>query len=199
MADRWPHTGAILAGGASRRMRRDKARLTLAGGGTMIEAVAGALGVVCAGIVIVGGGGGGAALPASRRLEDLRPGLGPLGGIEALLASGIDTEYLVCPCDLPRVSAEVLTALTRATERPATVLRVSGEERPRPLPARLSTVALAAVRAKIDEGRLAVNALMDVLGPEVVEAPAAWEAALTNVNTPEEYDGLTPPPRPPRS
>ena len=107
MPEKWPHTGAVLAGGAGRRMGRRKDSLALPDGRTMLAVVHSVLREVCQRVVVVGD-----AETDLPRIEDLRPGQGPLGGIEALLATGDDTQYLVGPCDLPLITPSVLRRLT---------------------------------------------------------------------------------------
>lgn len=184
---RWPHTGAILAGGDSTRIGSPKHALSLPDGSTMIEAVATALAAVCERLVILGAED---AMPALPHVADLRPSCGPLGGIEALLASNIDTQYLVCPCDLPFVTSELFDKLLHSSEATATVLRLEGSEQIEPLPARLSVEALGQTKRLLDEGRRAVHQLMQTIDVEEVTAPSAWSKLLTNVNTPQEYAAI---------
>lgn len=185
MHDRWPHTGAVLAGGVGRRMGRRKDSLPLPGGRSMLETVAAALAGTCRDVVVVGD-----AETVMTRIEDLRTGHGPLGGIEALLASNLDTHYLVCPCDLPMVTAAVLRRLTVATGAVATVFHVDGEPDFWPLPARISAGALALVRSHLDGGRRAVHDLVRALDPNVIALPREESKALANVNTPSDYEAL---------
>ncbi len=184
-SDRWPHTGAVLAGGGSRRMGRPKHALRLADGTTMIEAVTRALAELCRQVVVAG-----AVETSLKSIADLRPGAGPLGGIEALLASGLDTQYLVCPCDLPLVTATLLRRLTEVSGAVATVFRVAGEPDFWPLPARLSATALDRVRQHLDGGRGAVHELMRTLDPEVVVVERQQAQVLANINTPSDYEAL---------
>ncbi len=185
MHDRWPHTGAVLAGGAGRRMGRRKDALPLPDGRTMLAAVAAALAETCRDVVIVGD-----AETLITRIEDLRPGQGPLGGIESLLASNLDTHYLVCPCDLPLLTTALLRRLTTATGAVATVFRVDGEPAFRPLPARFSAEALFLVRGHLDGGRRAVHDLVRALDPAVIALPRDEARALANVNTPSDYEAI---------
>lgn len=185
MGDRWPHTGAVLAGGAGRRMGRRKDSLPLADGRSMLTAVAAVLAETCHDVVVVGD-----AETEMKRIEDLRTGQGPLGGIEALLGSGLDTDYLVCPCDLPLLTATLLRRLTAATPAIATVFHVDGEPDFRPLPARISAEALDVVRGHLDGGRRAVHDLVRALDPEVIALPRDDARALANVNTPSDYEAL---------
>lgn len=184
-------TAAILAGGESRRMGRDKAMVRLADGRPMIAHVAAVLADALGGAGFILGGDG-AALPAGwRHLPDARPGQGPLAGIEVLLGSGADDDYIVCPCDLPRLDAAVVRALaTRGTDRPATVLRLPGEDAPLCLPARFAASALPVVRAHLDAGRRAVKHVLTAVDAAIVDADPAWVDSLANVNTPDELARL---------
>ncbi|MHC5003699.1 MAG: molybdenum cofactor guanylyltransferase [Planctomycetota bacterium] len=183
-----PCAGAILAGGASRRMGTSKHSVRLDDGRTMLERVAAALRPVCGAIVVVGPP---SAAPAGvRHVEDRRPGLGPLAGVEALLASGLAEQYLVCPCDLPCVTTELLAVIASPAPSLATVLRIEGEDRPRPLPARVAAAALPDVTAALDAGRRSMRALLDAIRAQVIDVPASWAAALHNVNAPEDLREL---------
>jgi molybdopterin-guanine dinucleotide biosynthesis protein A len=184
--DGWPHTGVILAGGASRRMGgKDKALLPLSGGRRMIDAVHDVLAGTCARVIVSGGAD---LLPDTTTVADARAGAGPLGGIEAVLASGLDEQYLFCPCDLPRLDAATVRRLTGPSACLATVLRVRGETAPRPLPARVAAAALPAVRTALDAGERAVRAAIARLGSDVIEIDT--DAPLANVNTTAEYEAL---------
>src|SRR5688572_11288706 len=109
--------GAILVGGQSSRMGPigPKHRIILADGRTLISHVIAALRCVCdPPTILLGGNASDHAtlnLTDCQHLPDLRPGLGPLAGIEALLASSISSQYLVCPCDTPRLTSNLLERL----------------------------------------------------------------------------------------
>lgn len=173
-------TGVILAGGMSTRMGRDKATLCLADGRAMIEIVADALRPHCRSLVVSGIG---SAMTDLEHFPDLRLDCGPLGGIEAVLASGRDERYLFCPCDMPRLRADMLAPLADAAG-PAVVLRLADAERFLPLPVVLSTDVLPAVQASLDAGRRAVHRLLRELEPIVVEVPLEWGKALRGANAP---------------
>ncbi len=151
----------------------------------MIEAVIRALEELCRQVVVAG-----SVETSLESVADLRPGAGPLGGIEALLASGLDTEYLVCPCDLPLVTATLLRRLTDTTGAVATVFHVAGEPDFWPLPARLSATALDNVRQHLDGGQRAVHELMRSLEPEVIAVDRQQAQVLANINTPSDYEAI---------
>lgn len=106
-------SGAVLTGGASTRMGRDKAFIEV-GGVALGSVVASALrGAGAVEVVAVGGdvdrlgalGGFDAVVP------DRWPGEGPLGGILTALESCRSDLVVVLACDTPTVSAACATAL----------------------------------------------------------------------------------------
>ncbi len=182
--------GAILAGGQSLRMGRDKARMLLRDGRSMIEHVADALREACGNDQIVVVGGAAIDVHGWLRIDDQRPSAGPLGGIEALLASGLAREYLICPCDVPAVTSDVLRFLLQYCDAMATVVRVAGREHFEPLPARVASSAMPVVRRLLDAGARSLRRLMEELPAAIVEIDAGHGDALRNVNTPEEFETL---------
>ena len=184
--------GAILVGGASTRMGTPKHAVRLADGRTMLEAVAAALERVCNVLAIVGLNDPPSAFavrqqfPAAALIHDIRPREGPLAGIEALLATSLAESYIVCSCDMPMLSPEVMEALAAPCEKPTAVLHVEGEAQWRPLPCRVHSRALPAVQTLLNDNRRAVHELHSAVGAHVIHAPASWAAALADVNTPSD-------------
>ncbi len=113
--NKWDHTGAILAGGKSSRMGMPKEGVKLQDGRPMIEHVIKPLKEVCKKVVIIGNCEGYKPNPKENIeiIPDNFAGRGPLSGLEALLASGIDDEYLVVSCDQPLLTSDLLILLTR--------------------------------------------------------------------------------------
>jgi molybdopterin-guanine dinucleotide biosynthesis protein A len=181
-AERWPHTGAILAGGESRRMGSPKEGVRLWDGRPMLEHVTGALAGLCARLVVVGQCRGHRLSDDVIRLADLHPGSGPLAGIEALLASGVDEAYLVAACDQPFLTPDLLRGLLRGDPaRPCFFLGEDGTVHP--LPAYLPSSWLPAVSQAVHEERLSVRKL--IAESEVSWAPLAGPeaACLASVNS----------------
>jgi len=185
--DLWPHTGAILCGGAGRRMGQPKAGLVLPDGGTMIERVFAAMSAVCREVVLVGGGAG---LPPPmrelRRVEDRLPQLGPIGGVEALLGSGFDSEYLIAPCDVFLIVPDVFRLLVQPSVRPPAVLYRQDTGRVEPLIGRYDANTHSVVVRMIAEGRLAMHELARRAGASRIPVPDALTDALRNANTPAD-------------
>lgn len=101
--------GFVLAGGASKRMGKDKALLPF-GGNVLVAHVALSVLAAAGSVSLVG------PPDAYRHLDfpvvpDLYPGFGPVGGVvTALFASGAEWNLIVA-CDMPGVSGEFLAAL----------------------------------------------------------------------------------------
>ncbi len=182
---KWPHTGAVLAGGQSIRFGSPKHQLTLSNGVTFLESVAGRLEQVCREVVVVG-----SAESDFRRIPDLRRGYGPLGGIEALLASSVDTEYLVCPVDMPLVTTSLFRRLTESVVTPVTIFGVEGSDRMETLPVRIGSTALPMVRSALDDGRLDLHSLWAELSFAAVMVPSREARTLLNINTVGDYEKL---------
>ena len=111
-----PFVGAVLTGGASRRMGRDKA-LVEVDGRAMAATVTHAL--VAAGaseVVAVGGDVEGLSAAGLVVVEDRHPGEGPLGGIVTALEhfASLDVPVVVLACDLPAVSVMNVSATVSA-------------------------------------------------------------------------------------
>ena len=185
--DLWPHTGAIFCGGAGRRMGQPKAGVVLPDGGTMIERVFAAMSAVCREVVIVGGATG---LPPSmrelRRVEDRLPELGPIGGVEALLGSGFDSEYLIAPCDVFLIVPDVFRLLVPPSVRPPAVLYRQDTDRVEPLIGRYDASTHSVVVRMIAEGQLAMHELARRAAASHIPVPDALTHALRNANTPED-------------
>ena len=175
-------------------MGQPKCALRLPDGRLMIEAVARELATVCGQVIVIGAAGQEIApldaIGSLGRIDDLRPGQGPLGGIEALLASELGGRYLVCPCDLPLITSRLLGVLAADCSTPAAVFRIDGETRCRPLPLQISSAALGPLRELLDGGCRAVYRLLERIETTVIPAPRDWARLLRPLNTPRDYDQI---------
>jgi molybdopterin-guanine dinucleotide biosynthesis protein A len=191
--------GAVLVGGASSRMGRDKARLAVGG-------VAGATRAarLLAGLfeeMLVVGGDPPDETPG-RRVPDPEGPSCALRGLVAALEAARSPRVLVTATDLPLLTADLLLALVAWPEADAVVPRTADAAHPLcALYARDAVLPLA--RAHLASGKLAMRALLDAvetsyLAPEVVARIDPTGRALVNVNTPEDLvraEGLLGPER----
>ncbi|HEY8601613.1 MAG TPA: molybdenum cofactor guanylyltransferase [Thermomicrobiales bacterium] len=106
-----PLSAAILAGGQSKRMGTDKARLRLTPDGPMlIELVLSAVRSVADDILLVANDDRLADL-GLRTVSDIYPEAGALGGIYSAVASAAHEHCLVVACDMPFLSPILLRAM----------------------------------------------------------------------------------------
>jgi molybdenum cofactor guanylyltransferase len=194
--------GAVLAGGASRRMGADKARLEFDGETLLARALSRLRG---AAVLFV-------ACGAESRYADIAErhgarevadspvwgaGAGPLAGLEAVLGAlaaiaGAPSRLVVLACDLPRVTSTVVeTLLARADG--AHVAFATGADGDHPLLGVYDVRCLDAIRAALRGGARNVVSFLDApagrsLVVRRVDATALSDDPflLTNLNDPLE-------------
>lgn len=164
MLIRTESTGLVLAGGASSRLGRDKAREAVAGKVLLVHAVE-AVTAVCSEVLIAGERAGreDLDLPSGARwVPDIHPGRGPLAGLHAGLAAARYDITLAVGCDMPFLNPLLLASLVRlAPGHEAVVPRVGGSLQT--LHAVYTHACLAHAEALLAEpGRLA--SLQDLIG-----------------------------------
>jgi molybdenum cofactor guanylyltransferase len=178
-----PPIGAVLCGGASRRMGVDKATIEV-DGVAMARRLADVLAAAgCSPVVAVGGDPSALSRLGLEVVDDGFPGEGPLGGILTALAVGAPAA--VVACDLPRLGSETMSALIAALGGHGAAIALS--DRAEPLCAVWAGSATAALRAQFDSGERAVHRAIGSL--DVVWVPVAG-ADLRNVNTPADLRSL---------
>jgi molybdopterin-guanine dinucleotide biosynthesis protein A len=149
----------VLAGGASRRMGRDKAALAVAGETLAARAARLLLGL-CPRVVLADGGRG--LLPDLPSLPDA-PGQGPAAGILGAAQAWPGHPLLVLACDLPRVPAALLAALLGGAAKADWVVP-RWERGLEPLCALYRPTALAALAAAVERGVVAPHRLAETAG-----------------------------------
>ena len=175
--------GAVLTGGASRRMGRDKAMVEV-GGVAMSRRVVDALELAgCEPVIAVGGDAVALARVGITAVPDRWPGEGPLGGILTALAE-TSSPVLVLACDLPWIDAGTLAQLIEvaATDAPGVVDVVAAiSSRLEPLCAVWFPSSAPHLRAAFDGGERAVHRALGGLRVVTHAVPAT---AIRNVNRP---------------
>lgn len=179
--------GAVLTGGASRRMGRDKALIQIEGV-RMVDRVAAALAAAgCSNVVAVGPRQLAGDLA---HIDDLYPGEGPLGGVLTAMAS-MASWLCVVACDLPWLDVDSIAALHRAAASAAAAGQNTAEvdvvvartDRIEPLCALWNPSCRDAVQQAFDSGERSLLEVFKMLN--VIEVPV-HPLALRNVNTPED-------------
>jgi FdhD protein len=191
--DHLPVTGAVLAGGRSKRMGFDKT-LASVDGQTLVSRVADRLRTVCAEILVVTNHPQDLAeadLPAGTRiLTDELPYAGPLGALATAMGEASHPWVLVAAADMPWIEPQVVRVLWEHSSGAAAVVpRTDGGLEP--LLALYSTAAEAQARSLLDEGERRPAALLDRVATAEVDTDELRSvdpelASFVNVNTPEE-------------
>jgi molybdenum cofactor guanylyltransferase len=143
--------GFVLAGGQSSRMGSDKALVSLDGRPLVAHAL---YLLQQAGLRASIAGGQPALAAFATVVEDRRPGLGPLSGICAALASTAARWAVFIPVDLPFLPSSLVIYLlhhARMTERMITVPLVNGFAQT--FPAVVHRSALSVLERELEAGR----------------------------------------------
>jgi molybdopterin-guanine dinucleotide biosynthesis protein A len=177
--------GFVLAGGASSRMGRNKALLTI-GGRTLLGIAAAAVFDAAGNVTIIGP-------PDLYRqlgypvIPDGRAHAGPLAGIETALNCAADWSLIVA-CDMPLMNSGTLRhILDEALAHPEAgcVLPESAAGHLEPLCAAYHKRLLPAISEALDAGTRKVTAALPVSSIHYIRMAA--DPIFQNINTPEEW------------
>lgn len=209
---------AILAGGASSRMGRDKALLTLADGRVACAAVVEAARAAASRVVLLVDTEqhadrllGMLTPPLPEVLLDRDPGSGPLASLAGALAAAEEQALVLLAVDMPLVRPAVLRALyarwrevTHGSLDPADGGPIGGIVAPviggltQPMPACYDTRLAGAATRLLGAGRRDLRALLGASEARVFPLSEAELAALdpdlgsfAGANTPEEWRAIS--------
>jgi len=183
--------GLIVAGGASRRFGRDKARHPV-GGTPIIARVHGALAVVATPVIVSVGQSDASyadVLPDNvEHVYDRQPDAGPLAGLDAGFRALAPNWVLVAACDMPHVTPDGFRVLLHARDDAAdAIVGRSEDDRWHPLFACYRRGrTLDAIQRSLSENDYALHALLDQLAVRQVTVPPR---IVHNVNRPEDLGG----------
>ena len=187
-------TVAILAGGKSERMGRDKAEIVVAGetmlGRTVrVARESGATSVIVIGREKPDGWEGETASFIADAAE--RRGQGPLAGLATTLENSPTHTVILLACDMPALSAEALRWLALQTREDSIrvgVVAVGADGEIEPLFSLYTKAALPALYEILRTNRRSLKALIETGQFDRTSVPAELHDALVNVNTPEEWE-----------
>jgi len=179
-------SAAVLAGGQSRQMGRDKSLLPI-GGRTLLEHILEQVRPLVDETVIGANDAGKYGFAGSPVVPDEQPGQGPLMGILSVVRAAQHERVLVTACDIPDLSGSFLRMMLRKAHRADIVMPRDSRGRHEPLPAVYTRRSLPAVRAVLARGGRRIVDILDEpdLRVEFVRFPrGAWHR---NLNTPDDY------------
>ena len=185
-------SAAVLVGGQSRRMGRDKAFIEIHGR-PMLARVIERLRPLFEEMMIVGSeeaSYAGYGLPVH---SDLRPGMWSLGGIHTALSRSAGPQVFCTACDMPFISTEVVAALLQRAGggHDAVIPMVAGELEP--LCAVYARKILPAIEKDLDASVRRIKTTLSSLDVAVVDAEdlRPYDPELLtffNINTPEDLE-----------
>lgn len=174
-------------------MCRDKLLLEV-GGAPLVRRVHDALAARCEEILVAGAKPRSALPERARFVPDMRPGEGPLAGIEAGLSAASNPFVFVAAGDMPFVSPELARYLIRISAERSLQAAVPLHEGIHPLCAVYSRDVLPLVSRALDGGTRAVHDFLESLdmveyiGGEDLRRFGEPDLVLMNVNTPEDLE-----------
>lgn len=124
-----------------------------------------------------------------RKLMDIEPfaGLGPLAGIYSAMESVEADRYIVLPCDMPYITADVVGRLLGAHSQDVTAVSVEGKRHP--LVSVWQAGTAPSIRRALEGGNrrvMDVQTAHDVRWVEGRRLSDTPERSFKNVNTPNE-------------
>jgi len=178
--------GFVLTGGQSTRMGQDKALLPV-GTQTLCEHLGDVVAQLAEQVLLIGHPERYAHLKY-RCIADIRPGLGPLSGLETALSLEIAEWNIITSCDAWNLNADWLRTLLAQAQLSHALCTVAQDDsgKLQPLCGVYHHSGHAIVKNALSEGRLRA---MDLL-TELAAIPVRIPAALLNLNTPEQYEKL---------
>jgi len=192
----WPGLSfsvAIIAGGVSRRMGRDKAFLKL-GGRTLIERViAAGADLSQSETILIANKPDEYRHLGLKMYPDIIPGKGSLGGIYTALARAANPAALVLACDMPFIKTELLRFMIAQFDEATDIVVPRVDGYPQALHAIYRNTCLAPIRAQLDANRLKIIGFYDQMRVRYLDEAdyAPFDAggiSFTNLNTPAELE-----------
>jgi len=192
-----PLAAVVLAGGASRRMGRDKATLVIegpAGPVTLVERIVSIVSARCRPVYVIAAPG--QALPELPGivLRDEVRGVGPLlatgRGLRAAAEAGLEHAF-VCAVDMPELTTELIETLTGPAERLGADVVLPWDGRDHYLAGIYRTELFSTIAGLVSAGERSMRSLVDSVDTQRIVMPE--QSALTNVNTVADLETVAPP------
>ena len=189
-------SAAVMAGGRSRRMGRDKAWLDVGDGRPIVQRVIDVLSLVADDVFLVANDERFRTL-GRRVVPDRFPDGGVLGGIATGIAAAAHDTVLVAACDMPFLNGDVFRLLIDRSEGADAVVPRVGEEYEN-LHALYTKACLAPIERALAAGKMRVISFFGDVRLRVIDEAELRVVdpdlrSFTNVNTPEELAAITKP------
>lgn len=178
-------TAAVMAGGKSSRMGKDKLLIRFEGE-TLVSRAARVLAEGFDTVLL--------CVAESEKyetcaepVEDVFKGCGPLAGLHAALLRTRDEGVFACAGDMPFISAEAALKVVEACGGAEACVPVDGDGRPEPLFAYYKKELAPRAEKLLREGRRSMRSLLDISRVKTIPAESlGGPRLLENLNTPED-------------
>ena len=184
-------SAAVMAGGKSRRMGRDKAWIDLGDGRPIVQRAIDVLREVADDVFLVANDERYRAL-GLRVVPDRWPDGGALGGIGTAIGAAEHDRVLVAACDMPFPSGAVFRLLIERSEGADVVIpRVAGEYET--FHALYTRACLPPIERALAAGKMRIVSFFDEVRVRAIDGAELRVVdpdlrAFTNLNTPEELE-----------
>lgn len=179
-----PVTLIVLAGGTSRRMKQDKARLVV-GTEPLIQKILKQVEGYFDEVLLSVSKGRPFDFVSCPQVEDEVEGQGPLAGILSGLRAAAHDVCVVAACDIPDIDMAFIARMLEASEGCEIVVPSSAEGKFEPLLAVYKKSVIPKIERLLASSNRQVLALFDLCKTRVLKmGDSSW---LRNLNTPEDY------------
>ena len=186
VGDRWAvrasATAIILAGGASRRLGRDKSMLAI-DGRPLIAYIVEQLSPYFNRVLVSCGDVSKYEFLGVEAVADEAAGRGPMMGIVSAMKSSANAVNFVVACDIPEIDIDFVQCMLRQCREYDAVIPMTGPSRYEPVFAVYNKTVLGPMEAMLASGR---NKIMDALSGLRVKYVEARRAE--NINTMDDYE-----------
>ena len=183
-------TAAILAGGKSSRMGRDKA-LLVHNGKPFIRHIADALSSVVPHTIVISDRAKTYDFLNIPVYADIFTNYGPLAGIHSALSHATTSHVVIASCDTPFIVANVVVKLL-ADALPGEITIAHDGLNTHPLVGIYPTLILQKLRENLTAGERRVSTFLETCHVRVAVIPLPeFKVNLRNINTPDDYAAFT--------
>ncbi|WP_110315786.1 molybdenum cofactor guanylyltransferase [Mycolicibacterium moriokaense] len=187
-----PLAAVVLAGGASRRMGRDKANLPFEGT-TLVERTVSIVRPRCSPVFVIAAPGQPLPTLEADVLRDDVRGVGPLlatgRGLQAAADAGLELAF-VCAVDMPLLDADLIDRLAGPAVRLGADVVLPWDGRDHYLAGIYRTSLAGRVAELVASGGRSMRALVDTVDTQRIVMDK--QRALTNVNTADDLGSALP-------
>jgi len=177
-------TAIVLAGGKSTRMGTDKGWIDI-NGATFMARIINTVRPLVSNIIIVSDDARYDQF-GTKRVTDIIPDAGPLGGIFSGLFYSETAINLVLSCDVPLIHEAVITELLKGNDPEKDIVQLQSQGKTMPLIALYKKQCIHPILSSLKSGERRLTKVVSQLNTKTIVLDASLEKFVTNINTPED-------------